>query len=123
MEFITNSNQYKPGLKYFTTIKVSHHDGSPVTDATNQVTVEYENITKKYTLDSNGMVNLALNLTEKKRPKQDHEEYYHYYDPSVQITAKYLDVERSSYVSKASSLPDAQNGVKPYIQARVLTEK
>ncbi|XP_076663404.1 CD109 antigen isoform X3 [Andrena cerasifolii] len=64
MDLIKSSEYYKPGLKYTAFIKLTYHDGTPVRDTKNPVTVMYgytyqsanSNITRM--LDGNGMVQL-----------------------------------------------------------------
>ncbi|XP_043275099.1 CD109 antigen-like isoform X2 [Venturia canescens] len=65
MDLLKTSEYYKPGLKYTAFIKLTNHDGSPVRDDKNPVTVSYgytfnqsayTNITRM--LDRNGMIQL-----------------------------------------------------------------
>ncbi|XP_054003817.1 CD109 antigen-like isoform X1 [Hylaeus anthracinus] len=65
MDLIKTSEYYKPNLKYTTFIKLTYHDGSPVRDKKNPVTImygytynqsAYTNITRM--LDDNGMIQL-----------------------------------------------------------------
>ncbi|XP_043259825.1 CD109 antigen-like isoform X1 [Colletes gigas] len=65
MDLIKTSEYYKPNLKYTAFIKLTYHDGTPVRDKTNPVTImygytynqsAYTNITGM--LDENGMVKL-----------------------------------------------------------------
>lgn len=65
MDLIKTSEYYKPGLKYTAFIKLTYHDGTPVRDNKNPVTImygytysqsAYTNITR--ILDDNGMVQL-----------------------------------------------------------------
>ncbi|XP_031828991.1 thioester-containing protein 1 allele R1 isoform X2 [Nomia melanderi] len=65
MDLIKTSEYYKPGLKYTAFIKLAYHDGSPVQDNKNPVTIMYGYTYNQsaYTiiskiLDKNGMVQL-----------------------------------------------------------------
>jgi hypothetical protein len=41
MDLIKSSEYFKPGLKYTAYMKLTHHDGTPVTDNNNMVQVRH----------------------------------------------------------------------------------
>uniref|UniRef100_A0A1B6EFY6 TEP1-F n=1 Tax=Clastoptera arizonana TaxID=38151 RepID=A0A1B6EFY6_9HEMI len=112
MDLIKTSEHFKPGLKYTAYIKVSHHDGTPVQDKTNPVTVRQgfsynseEYTATQYKLNADGMIELV------------------YYPPRHNVTtlgieADYLDLkEWFSTVAPSISTSDS------FIQAVLKTEK
>ncbi|XP_078044260.1 thioester-containing protein 1 allele R1 isoform X2 [Augochlora pura] len=71
MELIKTSEYYKPGLKYTLFVKLTYHDGAPVQDNKNPVTIMYGYTYNQsaYTvinkmLDKNGMVKLDFYPTK-----------------------------------------------------------
>ncbi|XP_076245134.1 thioester-containing protein 1 allele R1 isoform X2 [Calliopsis andreniformis] len=115
MELIKSSDYYKPGLKYTAFIKLTYHDGTPVRDKKNPVTVmygytynqsAYTNITG--TLDDNGMVQLDFYP-----PKSDDNTSF-----PLNIEAQYLNLHEWF-----PSTNQAMSRNKEYVQAILKTEK
>lgn len=110
IEFIKESDEYKPGLPFNAWVKISFHDGSPVQDSSNPVNVLTEFDWKKektanrsYTLDSNGMAKIDFVVPED--------------TDSLTVSATYLGAESHlGYVSKAKS------DSKSYLKATLLTK-
>lgn len=101
---------YKPGLPFKTWAAVQHHDGSPVRDKTNKISIEtvfdYQDANKTttgYLLDDNGMV--EINMVVPVNVSNCH------------LNANYLD---ASYNYWTFSKKSSDNGV--YLQAKVKTE-
>ncbi|XP_017300547.2 CD109 antigen [Diaphorina citri] len=112
MDLIKSSEYFKPGLKYTAYMKLTHHDGTPVTDNNNMVQVrhgfsydesKYE--ANQYKLDRNGMIKLV------------------YYPPANEnvttlgIEAEYLDIKEWFSTISASESPS-----NSFIQAALLTQ-
>uniref|UniRef100_A0A8D8UYD5 TEP1-F n=1 Tax=Cacopsylla melanoneura TaxID=428564 RepID=A0A8D8UYD5_9HEMI len=112
LDLIKSANYFKPGLKYTAYLKLAHHDGTPVTDNNNMVTVKhgytydveaYESTQHK--LDRNGMIKLV------------------YYPPASEnvttlgIQAEYLDIKEWFSTTNAAISPS-----NSFIQAALLTE-
>ncbi|XP_046675493.1 CD109 antigen-like isoform X2 [Homalodisca vitripennis] len=111
LELVKTSEYFKPGLKYTAFIKLSHHDGTPVTDRTNPVKVRWgysydqDNYNEtEYKLSSNGLVELIFHppLTNA---------------TTLGIEAEYLNVKE--WFSTVSAAMSPSNN---FIQAVVKTE-
>ncbi|KAJ6646228.1 CD109 antigen, partial [Pseudolycoriella hygida] len=106
---VNTQNTYKPGLQSKITIKIAHHDGSPVVDKVNKVKISYgpgwfqpNSTFEEYTLDSNGMIEVKYSIPAN--------------DSGVYFFARYLELEENlGYFSKSTSKTGQ------YIQARVQT--
>lgn len=71
IELIKDDDTYKPGLPFNAYVKVSNHDGSPVQDSNNPVTIttgyywdSAKEVNRTYTLDSNGMSRIDLDIPQ-----------------------------------------------------------
>ncbi|KAK9304587.1 hypothetical protein QLX08_004027 [Tetragonisca angustula] len=118
MDLIKTSEYYKPGLKYTAYIKLTYHDGTPVRDNKNFVTVKYgytyiidnqstyTNITDM--LDENGMIELNFYP-----PKTNDNMSY-----PLNIEAQYLNL-----YEWFPSINQAMSQNNEYIQAILKTEK
>lgn len=120
LSFTTESNKYKPGLPVEATIKVTYHDGTPVTDANNQVeifetykeTYEYTltpttmtpSASKKVYLDKNGMARVTLSIPHN--------------TSVIDVRAQYLEV--TGYLGY---LQKAESDSLSYVTLAVNTEK
>ncbi|XP_069677480.1 CD109 antigen-like isoform X2 [Periplaneta americana] len=112
MEFIKTSEYFKPGLKYTAFVKLTYHNGAPVQDENNPVTVRYgfsydhaSYIEKKYKLSKHGMVELTF------YPPVDANQTV------LGIEAEYLDLKEWFSTVSASMSPS-----NTFIQAVVNTE-
>ncbi|XP_017758263.1 PREDICTED: CD109 antigen-like isoform X2 [Eufriesea mexicana] len=118
MDLIKTSEYYKPGLKYTAFIKLTYHDGTPVRDNKNPVTIKYgyTYITDNqftYTnisgmLDENGMIKLDFYP-----PKTDDNISY-----PLNIEAQYLNLHEWF-----PSTNQAMSQNNEYIQATLKTVK
>ncbi|XP_076755631.1 CD109 antigen isoform X1 [Xylocopa sonorina] len=115
MDLIKTSEYYKPGLKYTAFIKLTYHDGTPVQDNKNPVTIKYSYTTDDqpvYTnitgmLDEHGMVKLDFYP-----PKSNGNTSY-----SLNIEANYLNL-----YEWFPSTNQAMSQNNEYIQAILKTE-
>ncbi|GFG28314.1 hypothetical protein Cfor_11328, partial [Coptotermes formosanus] len=111
MEVIKTSESFKPGLKYTAFIKLTYHDGTPVQDANNPVTVRYgysydPNLytEEKHKLSKHGMVTLDF------YPPLENQTV-------LGIEAEYLDLKEWFSTVSASISPS-----NTFIQAVINTE-
>ncbi|XP_039279526.1 CD109 antigen isoform X2 [Nilaparvata lugens] len=112
MELIKTSEYFKPGLKYVALMKVSTHDGIPVTDRTNPVKVAQgysynsdEFNKTNHMLDSNGLIELV------------------YYPPLHNVTTLGIEAEYLDLKEWFSMVTAAVSPSNSFIQAVVKTEK
>ncbi|XP_021920080.1 CD109 antigen-like isoform X2 [Zootermopsis nevadensis] len=111
MELIKTSEYFKPGLKYTAFVKLTYHDGSPVQDMNNPVTVRYgysydhdSYIEEKYKLSKHGMVELNF------YPAVENQTV-------LGLEAEYLDIKEWFSTVSASMSPS-----NTFIQAVINTE-
>lgn len=111
IDFIKETEEYKPGLPFNAWVKVSFHDGSPVQDTSNPVTVtssfywrEGSEHNQTVTLDGNGMARINIIVPEG--------------SDTLSLRASYLGVESyMGYVKRAKS--DSNS----YLRAKLLSEQ
>lgn len=72
MDLVKTADYYKPGLKYTAYVKVTNHDGTPISNDRKQVTVRYGfsrvdeiYVEEKHQLDKNGIFALEINTPRK----------------------------------------------------------
>lgn len=111
MELIKTSEYFKPGLKYTAFIKLTYHDGTPVQDVNNPVTVRYG-----YSYDH------SLYSEEKHKLSKHGMVMLDFYPPLenqtvLGIEAEYLDVKEWFSTVSASMSPS-----NTFIQAVISTE-
>ncbi|KAG5674651.1 hypothetical protein PVAND_004605 [Polypedilum vanderplanki] len=111
LELIKETDQFKPGLPFNMYIRAKYHDGSPVQDKTNPVTLmksytsnDAETIGTEYFLDEHGMARIQVDIP--------HNASY------LSIKARYL--ESDFYLGY---IPKAKSESNQYIQVKVVTEK
>ncbi|XP_063696587.1 CD109 antigen-like isoform X3 [Culicoides brevitarsis] len=110
IDFVKDTDEYRPGLPFTTYVKVNFHDGAPVQDTSNPVNVSIQYFwrdnssqEKLVTLDGNGMARIDLVV-----PKDA---------DTLSVSATYLGVTSyMGYVKQAKS----ESG--SYLSAKLLTE-
>lgn len=110
IDFIKDAEEYKPGLPFNAWIKVAFHDGTPVQDTSNPVTVttnffwrDGSDQNQTVTLDGNGMAKVDIVVPETA--------------DTLSVRASYLGVESyMGYIKRSKSES------KSYLRAKLLTE-
>ena len=92
MELIKTSEYYKPGLKYTAFIKLTNHDGSPVRDTTNPVTISYG-----YTSNESAYTNITRNLDEHGMIQLD---FYPPISPDETVLPLNIEVTSQNFLTK-----------------------
>lgn len=117
MELIKTSEYYKPGLKYTAFIKLTNHDGSPVRDTENSVTISYG-----YTYNQSAYTNITRTLDEHGMIQLD---FYPPVSPaSEEALALPLNIE-AKYMTLHEWFPATNQAMSPsntFIQAMLKTE-
>ncbi|XP_006620960.1 CD109 antigen-like isoform X1 [Apis dorsata] len=118
MDLIKTSEYYKPGLKYTAFIKITYHDGTPVRDNKNPVTIKYG---YSYNIDNQSIyTNITGMLDENGMVKLD------FYPPKINDNISYpLNIE-AQYLNLYEWFPSTNQAMSQnneYIQAILKTEK
>ncbi|CAK9821472.1 CD109 antigen [Anthophora retusa] len=115
MDLIKTSEYYKPGLKYTVFIKLTYHDGAPVRDIKNPVTIMYG-----YTYNQSAYTNITGFLDENGMVKLD------FYPPKAKDNNSFpLNIE-AQYLNLHEWFPSTNQAMSlnnEYIQAILKTEK
>uniref|UniRef100_A0A336LNM3 CD109 antigen n=1 Tax=Culicoides sonorensis TaxID=179676 RepID=A0A336LNM3_CULSO len=110
IEFVKDAEEYKPGLPFNAWVKVSFHDGTPVQDTSNPVTIattffwrDGTELNQTVTLDGNGMAPVNIIVPEGA--------------DTLNVRALYMGVESyMGYIKRAKSES------KSYLRAKLVTE-
>lgn len=111
MELIKTSEYFKPGLKYTAFIKLTYHDGTPVQDTNNPVTVRHG-----YSYDS------TLYTEEKQKLSKHGMVMLDFYPPLENATVLALEAEYLDLKEWFSAVSAAMSPSNTYIQAVINTE-
>ncbi|XP_023714120.1 CD109 antigen isoform X3 [Cryptotermes secundus] len=111
MELIKTSEYFKPGLKYTAFVKLTYHDGTPVQDMNNPVTVRYG-----YTFDHNAYTE------EKHKLSKDGMVTLNFYPPLENQTVLWMEAEYLDLKEWFSTVSASVSPSNTFLQAVVKTE-